>query len=192
MASLCLGLLCVLLLACIITQHLIYYSGHKQLESVQNLTLQRDNLLKGLSEVDEKIQKGWWYYNTSVYYISELNVRMKWTESRQNCKMRGADLVIINSWAEQKFIEKLSNTFQMDVWIGLTDRDHLGVWKWVDGFSLTSGFWGPNQPSTEGSELCVVQQKNIKTQPGMITGQSWKTSWCTYNFNFICEKNIFQ
>lgn len=48
----CLGLLCILLLACTITQHVMYTIAEKgQLESIQNLTLQRDDLLKALSEM---------------------------------------------------------------------------------------------------------------------------------------------
>lgn len=45
-------LLCILLLACTITQHVMYTIAEKgQLESIQNLTLQRDDLLKALSEM---------------------------------------------------------------------------------------------------------------------------------------------
>lgn len=52
--SVCLGLLCTLLLACAITQHVMYtIAGKGQLESIQNLTLQREDLLKALSEVSK-------------------------------------------------------------------------------------------------------------------------------------------
>ncbi|XP_057188880.1 C-type lectin domain family 10 member A-like [Triplophysa rosa] len=76
-------------------------TGKGQLESIQNLTLQRDDLLKALSEVNKDIHMGWWYYNFSVYYISTCNEKMQWSQSRQYCKARNADLVIINSFEEQ-------------------------------------------------------------------------------------------
>ncbi len=37
----------------------------------------------------------------------------------------------------QDFVKKISA--DSNVWIGLTDSDVEGIWKWVDGSRLTSG-----------------------------------------------------
>ncbi|KAL6455493.1 hypothetical protein MHYP_G00360330 [Metynnis hypsauchen] len=78
-----------------------------------------------------------------------------WTESRQDCRERGADLVIINNKEEQDFIEILRRGQR--AWIGLTDRETEAAWKWVDGSALTTAFWGHNEPNNSaGDEDCVV------------------------------------
>ncbi|KAL6467007.1 hypothetical protein MHYP_G00248110 [Metynnis hypsauchen] len=88
-----------------------------------------------------------------MYFIS--TGRKIWTESRQDCRERGADLVIINNKEEQDFIEILRRGQR--AWIGLTDRETEAAWKWVDGSALTTAFWGHNEPNNSaGDEDCVV------------------------------------
>ncbi|XP_029110101.1 C-type lectin domain family 4 member E-like [Scleropages formosus] len=76
---------------------------------------------------------GWKCYNSKLYYIS--TERKSWSESQKDCKERGADLVIIQSEEEQDFIVKHSGPF----WIGLSDTETEGTWKWVDGTTLQEG-----------------------------------------------------
>lgn len=45
--------------------------------------------------------EGWSYFNGSFYYISIPSEKKSWQNSRDDCKRRGADLVIINSKEEQ-------------------------------------------------------------------------------------------
>uniref|UniRef100_A0A8C2IR39 Si:dkey-181c13.1 n=1 Tax=Cyprinus carpio TaxID=7962 RepID=A0A8C2IR39_CYPCA len=87
------------------------------------------------------------------YYIS--SEWKNWTDSRRDCLQRGADLV----------------TSANIVWIGLTDSDNEGVWKWVDGST-------PNEPNGKvGDEDCAVSQ------------YSWADFPCNYTFVWICERN---
>ncbi|KAG7313932.1 hypothetical protein KOW79_022428 [Hemibagrus wyckioides] len=79
---------------------------------------------------------GWMLFQSSLYYIS--TEQKNWTVSRQYCRVRGADLVIINSKEEQAFVEMLSKSKNYGIYIGLTDSENEGVWKWVDGTSMTT------------------------------------------------------
>ncbi|XP_036439671.1 CD209 antigen-like protein 2 [Colossoma macropomum] len=116
-----------------------------------------------------------------MYFISTGG--KSWSESRQDCRGRGADLVTINSREEQNFIEILRRGQR--AWIGLTDRDTERVWKWVDGSALTTRFWRSGEPNGAAYEDCVVT--GDKSDPV----NNWADYPCKQRFVWICEKSIF-
>ncbi|XP_076874374.1 uncharacterized protein LOC143524166 [Brachyhypopomus gauderio] len=115
-------------------------------ESVQR---DRDRIQLRLSEIDKATEQGWMCFNSSFYYIST-EVK-NWNESRQDCRERGADLVIINSREEQNFVSMMSGDKQ--VWIGLTNTNQ--DWKWVDGTALMTDYWRTGEPNGP-NEHCVI------------------------------------
>ncbi|XP_058240771.1 C-type lectin domain family 4 member M-like [Hemibagrus wyckioides] len=100
---------------------------------------------------------GWIYFSPSIYYIS--NEGKTWTESRQDCIGREADLVIINTKEEQEFLT--THLGNREAWIGLSDRDREGVWKWVDGTPLITDSWESGEPNNVGDEDCAVILGNL-------------------------------
>ncbi|KAF5897172.1 antigen like protein, partial [Clarias magur] len=108
--------------------------------SYNNLTRERDQLQRerdGCLNTFCDSNKGKCFsFRSSLYFMS--NEEKSWTESRQNCRKRGAHLVIINSRKEQEFISKQKVNNRVQAWIGLSDRDKEGEWKWVDGSPLTT------------------------------------------------------
>ncbi|XP_051763536.1 hepatic lectin-like [Ctenopharyngodon idella] len=142
----------------------------------QDLIKQRDQLNKEKTELSK--MDGWIYYQSSFYFISSES--KSWTESRRYCTERGADLIIINNTEEQDFIMKMSCS--KAAWIGLTDSDVEGTWKWVDGSTLTSGFWASGEPNSyKGKdEDCALSHSS-----------GWADFPCNDHFLIICEKKIF-
>uniref|UniRef100_A0A8K9V4W4 C-type lectin domain-containing protein n=1 Tax=Oncorhynchus mykiss TaxID=8022 RepID=A0A8K9V4W4_ONCMY len=105
-----------------------------QLQTRYNiLTIEKGHIQAELFVIEQHCQEGWRYFDSSLYFLS--TEKKTWEESRQDCKGRGADLVIINSREEQTFVFNL----HLRVWIGLTDSVTEGIWKWVDGTPLTTG-----------------------------------------------------
>uniref|UniRef100_A0A3Q1I672 C-type lectin domain-containing protein n=1 Tax=Anabas testudineus TaxID=64144 RepID=A0A3Q1I672_ANATE len=118
---------------------------------------------------------GWTKLCSSCYFLS--TERGSWTTGREDCRTRGADLVVIDSIEEQTFLSGLSNK---NTWIGLTDRDKEGTWKWVDGTPLTVTYWASNQPDNKNGEDCVE----------ILSDQSskWNDISCEDSRQWICEK----
>ncbi|XP_059400678.1 CD209 antigen-like protein C [Carassius carassius] len=193
-AVVCLVLLCVLLLTAVIvlcvhihTKNTNYTEEtHQLLTKITNLTEERDELIiKNRNVLNQlSIPDGWIFYQSSFYYKS--NETRNWTESRQDCHKRGADLIIINTSEENDFVKKITD--RREFWIGLTDSEVEGTWKWVDGSTLkdrTSGFWEPNEPNGKELENCVVTY--LKKVPQL---KGWLDVPCNGAHQWICEKNI--
>nr|XP_055064541.1 CD209 antigen-like protein B [Misgurnus anguillicaudatus] len=157
-----------------------------------NITEERDQLLTKYTNITEKkdelivhcgqkkdlafkgvvLTDGWIYYQSSLYFIS--SEKKSWNESRRYCRERGADLIIINNKEEQDFIMKFG---KIKVWIGLTDIDEEGRWKWVDNSTLSYRFWVSGEPSGGTKENCVESYS-----------LGWNDNSCNRAQKWICEK----
>uniref|UniRef100_UPI003AAAF204 C-type lectin domain family 4 member M-like isoform X4 n=1 Tax=Centroberyx gerrardi TaxID=166262 RepID=UPI003AAAF204 len=133
----------------------------------------------GLAIHRANCSKGEWNIGSSCYFIS--TEQKNWEESRQACADRQSHLMIINSKDEQDIL----NILNRSVWIGLTDREQEGTWKWVDGTSLTTQFWYPPQPDNSGQGEDCVEFHNEN-----LPSRGWNDNSC-HNVNYwICERAI--
>uniref|UniRef100_A0A8C7H2D1 C-type lectin domain family 4 member E-like n=1 Tax=Oncorhynchus kisutch TaxID=8019 RepID=A0A8C7H2D1_ONCKI len=144
-----------------------------------NLTEEKGHIQAKLFVMGQYCQEGWRYFDSSLYFLS--TEKKTWEESRQDCLERGADLVIINSREEQTFLFNL----HLRAWIGLNDSVTEETWKWVDGTTLTTGYWSAGQPDDNGQEDCVEiyygQDDPVKT---------WNDENCHKYHDWICEKVV--
>ncbi|CAN9509887.1 unnamed protein product [Ophioblennius macclurei] len=152
-----------------------------------NLTAQVDQLQDELQKLNATVQvtsrqcpPSWQKFQTSCYYKSIS--KKSWARSRDYCKNKQADLVVINSPEEMAFANKLY-TSGTETWIGLSDEGVEGHWQWVDGSSLTIAFWGKNQPNSHnGRNQDCVEIWHQSSDDG-----EWNDEGCTIEQNFICE-----
>ncbi|XP_026215272.1 CD209 antigen-like protein E isoform X4 [Anabas testudineus] len=207
-AAVILGLLCLLLLIGLMSLVFLYTKGSskKKIEMVQlqtnynnlakerdqlqtsynNLTEERDQLNKKLDDITTYLQRKLQglqsqelrYFSGSFYYIS--SSEKSWEEGRNDCRQKGTDLVIINSREEQDFIRG----WKKRTWIGLTDEQTEGTWRWVDGTVLTTPrFWAESEPNNEGDEDCA-EIKHYDSQ------NSWNDVPCNVGKYWICEISL--
>ncbi|XP_036418078.1 CD209 antigen-like protein E [Colossoma macropomum] len=199
LAVVCVGLLCVLLLTTNIVLYMYYINMNKGpnqtetlLSSIRNLTEERDQLKSSYQNLTEKniiLQTKYdllvklieWKKNRSSFYFFSTE-KKSWSESRQDCRERGADLVIINSREEQMFLIDQKSSF----WIGLTDKDTENTWKWVDGQPLTDKFWRSGEPNNFGDhEDCAIFTTAVKHNQ-----QTWNDFSCSGTENWMCGFNL--
>ncbi|KAK6324449.1 hypothetical protein J4Q44_G00037910 [Coregonus suidteri] len=152
--------------------------------SYNTLTKERDQLQKETerlkqSLVEKECPQGWKKLGSSCYYIS--TKKNTWEKSRQDCRDRGADLVIINSQDKQTFVNWLCGVKNY-VWIGLTDSVTEGTWKWVDDTPLTTTYWYSGDPNGGVYENCAYFYSQSSD-----SGEWWDYV-CSYQYRWICEK----
>ncbi|KAL7856323.1 hypothetical protein AOLI_G00199270 [Acnodon oligacanthus] len=191
---LCLGVMCILHASLNITLRLFndqlrtnlrrltqLQSSYNQLQDQFNqLRAQMQSCDEDLRRKTQSVQKtcpdGWTKRGTSMYYIGREG-RKNWLQSRQDCRQRGSDLVIINSHEEQRFIQEL----HLQVWIGLSENQ--STWTWVDGSVPSSEYWINGEPNEyRTGEDCTESKPNYEPP------NSWNDEKCSTVLNWVCER----
>jgi lectin-like protein len=84
--------------------------------------------------------------NGHLYFLLTSNT---WTASEAEAESLGGHLVTINDSEEQDWVFESFGTFgdtAKVLWIGLTDRDHEGIFAWLSGEKCEFTNWEEGQP----------------------------------------------
>ncbi|XP_028249854.1 C-type lectin domain family 10 member A-like isoform X2 [Parambassis ranga] len=147
-----------------------------------NLTAKIKELdrLQSLLKQKKTCPSEWTMFGCSCYLVPSKSG--SWDEGRADCRGKGADLVVIDSIQEQTF---LSTFTTQRSWIGLTDREKEGTWKWIDGTPLTLTDWAQKQPDNGngdpqwGEEDCAQIRTDKNTR--------WNDLSCAAQLKWVCE-----
>ncbi|XP_065126692.2 uncharacterized protein [Paramisgurnus dabryanus] len=144
----------------------------KNFSSMSEKKLQLESKVKNLN--DALMKKSGSY----MYFIS---TEMKsWSDSRQFCRDRGQDLVIINTEEEQRYISSIAKG---RVWIGLSDIEKEGSMTWVDNTPLNKSFWDKGEPNNDRDNGDCVEILSF-LKPIL---NNWNDLPCAQKRKWICE-----
>ena len=116
-------------------------------------------------------------FSNSVYMFC--TATKTWLEARDFCYSYGMHLAIIDNMDENNFVMASFNGPR--IWIGMSDMQKEGQWKWVNGQDVEFTNWANGQPDNYlYNEDCGTIDRNM--------GNKWNDMPCTETMVFVCEK----
>ena len=138
-------------------------------------------------------------YNGHSYDVFDYN--MSWLEAKAFCESRGGHLVSITSDGEQQAVLNAILLGNLNLYyIGASDAETEGSWKWVDGETFDYDNWDKGAPEPNGKTkenyACIINTSYgpYKTAgewidcPNVTNGGFYTCS----NTGFICEYDSYE
>lgn len=156
------------------------------LTKIQSLEKNLDDLLGKLATLKlntdlPTCRVGYEYYREDRFCYMLHSECKTWSEARQICKQEGGDLISLKEGNFNFFkdVIRLKAGACSHVWVGTTDIALEGKWNWLNGVSVSSTFWQPQQPDNwDNNEHCG----NIKAPDYLLNDEK-----CNMPLHFLCQ-----
>ena len=108
--------------------------------------------------------------------------RVNWNTAGHRCTERGMKLAEVDNAAEQAAVTRVYNRYRQYMWIGASDQQREGVFRWTTGRQVVYTHWGRSQPDNSGNEDCV--------HVGLAGHPAWNDHQCSLSMMHICQTEI--
>eukprot|EP00058_Branchiostoma_floridae_P019226 XP_002604716.1 hypothetical protein BRAFLDRAFT_80311 [Branchiostoma floridae] len=114
-------------------------------------------------------------WRDSCYKLTQTS--QPWAQADDACSREGAGAQVVSIYDiyEQSFIK--SQFVQQQAWIGLSDQQIAGEYRWSSGWPVHFTAWGFNEPSRADGEGCVAMSRN----------GTWDDTDCSLQLPALCE-----
>jgi len=100
-----------------------------------------------------------------------------WMDAVNICKGEGTSLVMEKTVEIHNYVK--THYGQRPMWVGVSDRDAEGVFRFVDGSFVATTYWRPGDPDGGSKQNCVATNYS---EPG-----EWVDGPCSYQHPFLCQ-----
>ena len=84
-------------------------------------------------------------FNGHRYELVDKVKELSWTHAKEQCAAAGGYLAVVGDQAEADFIAELCDGRYM--YLGASDNDKEGEWRWIDGTEWSFTHWMDGQPN---------------------------------------------
>nr|QCL09081.1 macrophage-inducible C-type lectin [Lutjanus peru] len=162
----------------------------RYIQLCEDYTAQGQNCSKPVKQCGE-CPEGWLHIGDQCYHFSR--DKLDWLKSRDSCEEMGAHLTILHTMEQHEALEKEVRRiggFDYHFWIGLSDIETEGDWRWVDNTTLQHKYWDQwssepdnHQSGGEQGEDCATLDSHSKT---------WFDVPCDHIYKRICQTDAIQ
>jgi hypothetical protein len=104
---------------------------------------------------DAQLFNGKWY---RVYFE-----KVAWHRAKEKCGALSGQLAVVPDAATWEFIKRLTPA---TIWLGATDEEVAGVWKWLDGTPWRFTAWLKGLPNNQGGKEHYLSVLTFKGERG--------------------------
>eukprot|EP00058_Branchiostoma_floridae_P010640 XP_002596128.1 hypothetical protein BRAFLDRAFT_66146 [Branchiostoma floridae] len=102
------------------------------------------------------------------------NTQEGWPQAREGCRSMRSRLASVADIYEENFFKA---AVKGKAWIGLSDMDSPGVYRWDDSWPVLYTRWGENEPSRDVGEGCVAIEYDGR----------WDDIQCETKLPYVCK-----
>ncbi|KAJ6638368.1 Galactose-specific lectin nattectin, partial [Pseudolycoriella hygida] len=185
-------------------------ASHQLSETVQGPSLYFEYVALPIPHIVSQCAFGWVAVQQNC--ITAIESPMSWHYAEIECKKIGGHLASVQSEREQRVIDHLllNSSGYKDVsayWVGATDKNFEGDFRWTNGFPFTYANWFPGwsehnnynkQPNDDGlsGQDCVELRRSFRAPPGIHAKNKiplsstfmWNDRDCSAKNSFLCER----
>jgi len=136
----------------------------------------------------EACAEGWEANGDHCYLFGD--EKKNWTAAEDFCRGEGGHLATVNTNATKEFVlEGLTRRNFRSIWIGGSDIEEEGVWKWTDCTPWEAEFWARGEPNNAGNiQDCLALVLRSDSYPQL--NRQWDDGDCSTKNEFLCSKKI--
>lgn len=92
-----------------------------------------------------------YYYERDNVYFKVFKETISWKDAQAKCEMLGGTLAMPKDEDISNFIIGIAKKYSLNgLWLGATDEEEEGNWKWIDGTVMTYNNWNSGEPNNVG------------------------------------------